>query len=165
MPRTASLNAIDRRLLMLMQQNSRISYQDLGTEVGLSTSAVNERVRKLFNEKIMTGCHARVDPRLVGLEIGAFLSVAIDTPGHEAEFLKRINMIPEIQECHHITGEFSFLLKAHLRNTDHLERLLTDGIKSVKGVTKTHTVIILSSPKDVPVVDCLSGSEHEKVEQ
>lgn len=155
MPKATFLNAVDRQLLVALQEDSRLSYQELGSKVGLSTSAANERVRKLFNEKVITGCHARVDPKLVGLEISALLSVAIDTPRHEAGFLQRIEETPEVQECHHITGEFSFLLKVHLRDTDHLECLLTDVIKSIKGVTRTNTNIVLSSPKDLPIVSCL----------
>jgi Lrp/AsnC family transcriptional regulator, leucine-responsive regulatory protein len=155
MPKTVFLDAVDRQLLMELQADSRPSYQELGSKVGLSTSATNERVRKLFNEKVTTGCHARVNPKLVGLEISALVSVTIDTPRHETKLLQRINETPEVQECHHITGEFSYLLKVHLRNTDHLEHLLTDVIKAIKGVTKTNTTIILSSPKDLPIVNCL----------
>jgi Lrp/AsnC family leucine-responsive transcriptional regulator len=155
MPKTTFLDLIDRRLLMLVQKDSRISHQELGSAVGLSTSAVNERVRRLSSENVITGCHARVDPTLVGLEIAAFLSVAIETPEQNAAFLELIRALPEVLECHHVTGEFSFLLKVQVCDTSHLELLLTNGIKSIKGVTRTLTAIILSSPKNLPVVDCL----------
>jgi Lrp/AsnC family leucine-responsive transcriptional regulator len=158
MPKAAFLDLIDRRLLMLLQKDSRTSYSELGSKVELSTSAVNERVRKLFSENVITGCHARVDPKAVGLEIGAFISVVIDTPNHNAAFLERIRKLPEVLECHHVTGEFSFVLKSLVRDTEHLELLLTDAIKSIPGVTRTHTMIILSSPKDLPIVNCLHDS-------
>lgn len=160
MPKAVFLDAVDRQLLMELQADSRPSYQELGSKVGLSTSATNERVRKLFKEKVTTGCHARVNPKLVGLEISALLSVAIDTPSHEKNFLRRIDETPDVQECHHITGEFSYLLKVHVRDTRHLECLLTDVIKSIKGVTRTNTTIILSSPKNLPIVNCLRNARQ-----
>ncbi len=155
MPKDAFLDGIDRRLLMLLQKDNRLTNHELGQMVNLSTSAVNERVRKLISEKVITGHHVRVDPKKINLGIGVYIFTAIDAPENNANFLKKMETLSQVLECHHITGEYSFLIKAQVRDTDHLEQLITNGIKSVKGVTKTQTSLILSSPISLAIIDCL----------
>ena len=162
MPKETFMDITDRKLLMLLQKDSSIPSHELGSKVGLSTSAVNERVRRLFNEKIITGAHARVNPKKVDLTIATFISISIDNPENNEQFLKRVGELPEILECHHVTGEYSFLLKALVRDTDHLEQLLTKGLKAAKGVISSQTMLILSSPKELPIVDCLNDMNNKK---
>jgi Lrp/AsnC family leucine-responsive transcriptional regulator len=158
MPKLSLPDETDRHLLESLQKDSQISHQELGALVGLSTSAVNERVRRLSAEGLITGYHAKVNPKLVGLGIGALLFVAIDSPEHNANFVKRILEMPEVQECDHVTGQFSYFLRVLVRDTDHLEQLLTTDIKSIAGVTRTETILVLSSPKNLPIVDCLHNT-------
>jgi Lrp/AsnC family transcriptional regulator, leucine-responsive regulatory protein len=141
------MDAIDRQLLTLLQANGRLSYNALGHQVGLSVSAVHERLRKLQVAGVLRGNVALVDPHAVGLDVCAFMQVLTDRPENEAVFRKQVGILPEVQECHHITGEFSYLLKIRTRSTLHFESLLQQ-IKSLPGVMRTYTHVVLSTQKE-----------------
>lgn len=141
------MDLVDKKLLFLLQEDGRTSCDSLSTEVGLSVSAVSERIKKLQKHKIITGWEARINPKKVGLELLAFVEIAIDGQVNTRLFLEQMEAIPEILECHHMTGGWSYLLKVRCKNTDHFENVLTK-IKTATGVSRTHTSIALSSPVD-----------------
>lgn len=147
------VDTIDREILRLTQQDGRLSYGDLGAKVGLSVSAVNERLKKLQSQGVIRGWVALANPRAIGLDICAFVQVLLDRPASTAPFVARMAECPEVLECHHVTGDFSYLLKVRARDTSHFEKVLTDLIKSVRGVVRTQTLIVLSSPKEITALD------------
>ncbi len=138
----------DTKLLKLIQRDARATNSRLGRLVGLSTSAVNERVRKMKKKGVLKDYVAILDPAAVGLDVCAFIQVLLRRPEDEGEFLERVRDLPEVLECHHVTGQFSYLLKVRTPNVSHLELLLRDAIKNLTGVTRTETMIVLSSPKE-----------------
>ena len=138
----------DRKLLRHIQRDARLSHSRLGRLVGLSTSAVNERLRKLKQQGILKKYVAILNPDSVSLEVCAFIQVLLRNPEDENAFLERVRDLPEVLECHHVTGQFSYLLKVRAPNVSHLELLLRDAIKNLEGVTRTETLIVLSSPKE-----------------
>ncbi|MCI0421112.1 MAG: Lrp/AsnC family transcriptional regulator [Acidobacteria bacterium] len=142
----------DWQLLQLVQENGKMAYADLGQRVGLSVSAVNERLKKLQTAGIVRGYVARLDPQALGLGICAFVQISINRPADEAAFLKQIATLSEVQECHHITGEFSYLLKVRVRGTAELEALIKNKIKTLNGIVQTHTLIALSTAKETPAL-------------
>lgn len=148
------LDAKDRRLLALLQKDASLSYADLGQEVGLSVSTVNERVRKLEAKGALTGYTVTVDPAALGLTLLAFIQVSLNDPKHEAAFLKAVAEDPAIQECHTVTGAHSYLLKARCRDTKHLQELLAGTIKAIPGITRTETMVALGTVKETGKVDC-----------
>jgi Lrp/AsnC family transcriptional regulator, leucine-responsive regulatory protein len=146
------VDRIDRQLLALLQQDSRVSLADLGQRVGLSISAVNERPKKLHARRVLRGFVALVDPPSVGLGLAAFVQVALDRPEREAAFVRRVAASPEVQECHHVTGDFSYLLEVRVRDTAHLEAFLGEEVKSTPGVVRTQTIVALSTRKETAAV-------------
>jgi Lrp/AsnC family transcriptional regulator, leucine-responsive regulatory protein len=144
----ADLDPIDRRLLALLQKDGRASYAELAKAVGLAVSSVNERVRKLAESGAITGTHAHVDPAAIGLELLAFIFVGWSDPTVEARFLKRVAEEPAVLECHHVTGSWNYLMKVRVRNTSMLEAFLGGAIKSVGGIERTESLIVLSSVKE-----------------
>jgi len=138
----------DRRILGLLQQDDRQSLAALGRQVGLAASSVNDRIRRLVTRGAIGGFHAHVVPEAVGLELLAFIFVGWSDPVAEAPFLKQISAASAVQECHHVTGEWNYLLKVRLANTRELEAFLNNVIKSVRGVQRTETLIVLSSAKE-----------------
>jgi Lrp/AsnC family transcriptional regulator, leucine-responsive regulatory protein len=146
------MDDIDRKLITIIQNEGRASYGELGAAVGLSVSAVNERLKKLTGTGVVTGWGARVEPRALGLDVLAFIQVLIDRPEHEEAFRAAMRAFPEVQECHHVTGEWSYLLKLRVAGTAALERFLSDRLKHLSGVIRTHSVIALSSIKDTPIL-------------
>lgn len=138
----------DRQLLKLVQTNSKLSYAELGEGVGLSISAVNERLKKLQAQGMIRDYVARLNPAGLGLDLLAFVAVVLAEPRHEPGFLERIAAVPEIQECHHVTGDFSYLLKVRVKNTSALEKLLKEQLKTIPGLVRTYTSIVLSTAKE-----------------
>lgn len=138
----------DRQLLALVQRDAKLAQAELARRVGLSTAAVNERLRKLEQLGVIRRYTAVVDPKAVGMGIAAYVEVFIEHPRHEPAFLERVLAMDEVQECHHITGEFSLLLKVRVRDMDALHELLMRNLNAQDGVRQTRTVMVLSTVKE-----------------
>ena len=138
----------DRRILMLVQRDAKMPQAEIARRVKLSTAAVNERLRKLENAGFIRRYVAVVDPKAVGAPVAAFVEVFIEHPRFEPAFIERVLAVDEVQECHHITGEFSLLLKVRVRDMEALQELLIHRINGLEGVRQTRTVIVLSTSKE-----------------
>jgi Lrp/AsnC family transcriptional regulator, leucine-responsive regulatory protein len=138
----------DRRLLDLVQRDATLSQAEMARKVGLSAAAVNERLKKLERAGAIRRYTAVVDPKATGGSIAAFVEVFIEHPRHEPEFIRRMLALDEVQECHHITGEFSLLLKIRVRDMEALQQLLLRRLNGLDGVRQTRTVIVLSTLKE-----------------
>lgn len=141
---TTVLDGIDRQLLKELQQDSKRSLKDIGASVGLSAPSVLERVRKLESAGIIKGYQALLDARKVGLDIAAFIGVSIVTPKQLNLFEHWVESVPQVMECHHVTGGHTLLLKVKTRNTKDLEGLIS-RIRSMEGVATTETMVVLST--------------------
>jgi Lrp/AsnC family transcriptional regulator, leucine-responsive regulatory protein len=142
------LDAKDRRILALVQRDGKMSQATIAKHVGLSTAAVNERLKKLELAGVIRRFCALVDPRAVGMQVTAFIEVFIDHPRYEEPFFKRMLDLDEVQECHHITGEFSVLLKVRVRDMESLQKLVISQLNGTEGVRQTRTVMVLSTVKE-----------------
>lgn len=118
-----SLDDVDRRILMELTQSGRLSFAELGRRVNLSPPAVTERVQRLERAAVITGYHAQVDPRKLGYELTAIVRVK-PSPGRLPKIPELAKQIPEVSECHRITGEDCFYITVHLRSIDELSGLL-----------------------------------------
>lgn len=135
------LDTTGRKLLGALQTNARLSFSELGRQVGLSQPAVAERVKRFEADGLITGYHAALDLAKLGLPIQAYVRL-ITPPEKYARFLKLIATWPEVLECHHVSGEDSFVLKIAVSSTAHLEEL----INRFTPFGPTKTAIVLSSP-------------------
>lgn len=145
--RGSTLDEIDIKLLTLLQKDGRISQQDLAAEVGLSSPATGERLRKLEDRGIIVQYTAVVDPKKLGRDVTAFVAVGIDGSQHYPAFVAKALAHPEILECHAITGQGSHLLKIRTPSTTSLENLLAQ-VQSWRGAHWTQTNIVLSVLKE-----------------
>jgi Lrp/AsnC family leucine-responsive transcriptional regulator len=143
-----NLDPKDLQILAIVQSDARTAQAEIGRRVGLSAAAVCERLKKLEHQGVIAGYEARIDPTAVRCDITAFIEVSIEHQRHEDTFVARILDLPEIQECHHVTGEFSCLLKVKVRDRLELKRVLLEEINALPGVRQTRTVIALDSPKE-----------------
>ena len=142
------LDDIDRRLLDLLQADGTQSMAELSKAIGVAPSTLSDRVKRLGRLGAITGTHAHVDPHALGLSLLAFVFVGWSDGVVEAEFLKRIAEVPEVLECHHVTGGWNYLLKVRVKDTRALEAFLGTVLKQIKGLQRTETLIVLSSPKE-----------------
>lgn len=158
--RDDKLDEIDLKLLGLLQVDGRMSQHDLAEAVGLSSPATGERVRKLVDRGVIRRFAALLEPKKLGQDVTAFISVGIDGSRHYPDFVEHARTHPEILECHAVTGSGSHMLKVRTENTSTLERLLAE-IQSWSGVTRTTTSIVLSVAKETQVVPLHSDSPSE----
>jgi Lrp/AsnC family transcriptional regulator, leucine-responsive regulatory protein len=135
-----TLDSIDYKIVSALAADARISYAELGRRVGLSPSAVAERVRQLESEKAILGYRALLDEKAFGYSVIAFIRLTCDNT-HYRPFLKFLPSLDAVQECHHITGGDAFLIKVTLSSIDQLEplieRLLPYGMPTTSVVLST----------------------------
>ena len=144
----SALDAIDRKILGLLQENAKIPQAKVAKEVGLTAPSVNERIRKLEKNGFIRGYVALLDEHKLGQDIAAFVEVFIEHPKFEEGFIEAVEALDEVLECHHITGEFSLLLKVRVEDMAAFRRLLIEKLNSIRGVRQTRTLIVLATAKD-----------------
>jgi Lrp/AsnC family leucine-responsive transcriptional regulator len=126
----------------------------------MSQPAVAERLKKLEQEGVIVGYAARVDPRRLGKDITAFIGVGIEHPKYNQGFAKKILGMADVLECHHVTGQDSYLLKVKTESTEALDRLISEQIRTIAGVTRTHTTIVMSSVKELSYIKPVFKENH-----
>lgn len=135
------LDRLDAGILRLLQQDARISYAELGRQIGLSTPATMERVRKLEDAGVIRGYHAEVSLDAVGLPLRAFIKVTI--AGDKLEkFASVVRRVREVREAHRVTGAESYMVQVAVRDIAHLEQV----IDSLAPYVATQTSMVLASP-------------------
>ena len=149
------LDDTDRRILALVQKDASLAQAEIGKRVGLSTAAVHERVKKLEAAGVIKRWTAVVDPAAVGAHVCAFVEVFFEHPRFEKGFIERVKKIEAVLECHHITGEFSLLLKVRAADMPSLQALLLDQLSGQEGVRQTRTVMVLSTVKEETFVETM----------
>lgn len=138
------MEATDRRIVDLLRQDGRLSFTDLGRLLGLSTSAAHQRVRRLEERGVITGYTARIDAGRVGLPITAFISVIPVDPAAPDDIPERLRELVEIEACHSVAGDESYILKVRVGSPTALEDLIA-RIRAAAAVS-TRTTVVLSTP-------------------
>ena len=150
------IDQIDLKILSILQEHGRSRLADIADEVELSAPAVMERVKKLEAGGVITGYQALLDSKKVGKDITAFIGVSVGHQGDIDKFAAQMLKYRDVLECHHVTGDESFILKVKSANTGSLEKLLGE-IRSVEGVTRTVTKIVLSTAKESQTLELDAG--------
>lgn len=141
------LDEIDVTIIDILQKNGRTRRNDLAQAVDLSIPSVSERLKKLEENGIIIGYAAYVDPKKVGKDITAFITVTVDSSKHYSSFIEHAKATEEILEIHSVTGMGTHLMKIRTENTSTLEKLLSK-IQAWSGVMNTTTSIVLSTMKE-----------------
>ena len=145
------MEKLDRQILALLAREGRMSYTDIGRETGLSTSAAQQRVRRLEQRGVIKGYRAVLDAAELGLMVTAFVAIKPFDPSQPDDAPDRLHHIEEIISCYSVAGEPNYLLKVQVPSMSHLESLLA-RIRS-DGKVSTHTTTVLSIPyEDRPPV-------------
>src|SRR5215831_8343462 len=133
----------DEKILQLLQQDCSRSLSELGSLVGLSVAGVNHRLHNLRTRGYIRAYVALINGKAIGLEICTFVSLTIDRPQQERAFIKKVSLMPEVQECHQTAGEHSFLLRIAVRDLSALDHFLRTKLKVLPGVSAVHSSIVL----------------------
>jgi Lrp/AsnC family leucine-responsive transcriptional regulator len=143
---------MDLKAAAHLQTAGRESWTRLAELLGVTGPAAADRVRRLEERGVIRGYAALLDPEAVGARLTAFVAVTLEHPKHRRAFLKRVEALAEVQECHHVAGDDDYLLKVRCSGTGHLDRVLSEELKGVPGVLRTRTTIVLGTLKETTVL-------------
>ncbi len=152
---TASPDRVDRRILELLRRDGRMAHAAIAKEVGLSGAAVHERVKKLEQRGVIAGYSAILDPEKLGREHVAFCMITLsegDEFAADDPIVARICEEPDVLEFHRIAGQDCYLVKVRTATNKDIERLLR-RIRSIRGVARTRTTIVLSTELEKPTIE------------
>lgn len=136
------LDDIDKKIIYILMDNSKSSLAIIAKEVGISTTAVHQRIKKLENAGIIENSISIINPRKIGYKVISFIGLYLDQPSHYEETIKSLNGIKEVVEAYYITGTYTAFLKVICRDNDDL-MLILNKIQKLTGVNRTETFISL----------------------
>ena len=140
------VDGIDRKILKFLIKNARMPYLEIARECGVSGAAIHQRIKKLEDAGVIMGSRMVVDPKKLGFDVCAFISIRISDNSLQMQTVEKLKHIPEIVECHFITGTYNVMVKLYCIDNDHLMNTIFDGILSIPGISSTQTYISLNEP-------------------
>jgi len=149
-----TLDNIDKKILCYLQENARITNAQLSKEIGLSPAPTLERVKKLEAAGYIDGYHAQVNKKKLHLGVCVFLQaslVATDKSKFES-FKQKINNIPEVVECHHMTGASDFLIKVYTKDIETYNKFVLDKLISLEEIGNLQSMVVLDTYKDSKIL-------------
>ncbi len=142
------MDIIDSNILEALKQNGRSTTSDISKKVNLSIPAVSERIKKLEGADIIQHYTVKVNREKMGYHLLVTILITIDETANIYHFRETIIKQSEVIECYHIIGEYDYMLKVLLKNRSELESFISNKLKSIKGVQKTNTILVLSTLKE-----------------
>ena len=144
------LDAIDLRILDLLQQQGRLTMTELGESVGLSTSPCSQRVKRLEQLGVISGYHARINPQALGNGLLVFVEITLAEKSEHIfnQVRQALELIPEVQECHLIAGRFDYLVKARLGGMGEYRRLLGTILKQMPVASQSNSYVVMEEIKE-----------------
>jgi len=148
------LDNIDKNILRELQQNARISNVELATRVGLSATPCLNRVKRLESQGCIEQYTIRIDPVAVGAELLVFVELRLDRTSKDVfnNFRQVVVKLPEILECHLVSGDFDYLLKARVADMQAYRKLLGETLLSLPHVNSTRSYMVMESAKETAVL-------------
>lgn len=148
--RPRDLDKIDRKILRILQDEGRISFTELGERVGLSTTPCTERVRRLEREEVITGYYARLDPGWVKASLLVFVEISLAYKSGDIfeEFRRAALRLPNVLECHLVSGDFDYLLKARISEMASYRKLLGSTLLTMPHVRESKSYLVMEEVKE-----------------
>lgn len=137
------IDDVDRKILSFLVNNARMPFLEIARECGISGAAVHQRVRKLETNGVISGSRLIVKPGTLGLNVCAFISLSLSEDNKYPEVVAALKHVPEIVECHFVTGKAALFLKVYCLDNDHLMEILLNTIQRIPYVQSTDTMISL----------------------
>jgi len=152
------LDKIDRKILAVLQQDGRISITDLAEQVGLSVTPCGERVKRMEKERVILGYHARLDPHALELSLLVFVEIKLSAKSGVIfeQFKREIIKLPSVLECHLVSGDFDYLIKARIPGMADYRTLLGDILLALPGAQESRSYIVMEEVKEtlsLPLAD------------
>ena len=150
------IDAIDRKILKYLITNARMPFLEIARKCGISGAAIHQRIKKLDESGVILGSRLVVDPKMLGFDVCAYIGIRLQDVSILMQTVDRLKQIPEIVECHFITGTYNLFVKLYCVDNEHLMTTLCDRILAIPGISTTQTYISLNEAFHRPIyVDCL----------
>jgi Lrp/AsnC family leucine-responsive transcriptional regulator len=149
-----TLDKLDRNILRIMQEDGRISMKELGERVGLSITPCIERVKRMERDGVITGYYAKVEPAALGAKLLVFVEITLNQKSASAfeQFRSAVLHIPEVQECHLVSGDFDYLIKARIHEMAEYRKLLGDMLLQLPGAAQSKSYVVMEEIKETLVL-------------
>ena len=149
------LDRIDRMILEILQKQGRIAISELAAMVNLTTTPCSERVKRLERDGIIMGYHARLSPELLDKRLLVFLEIKLSAKSGDVfeQVARDLADIPEVLECHLISGEFDYLVKARLKEMSAFRKLLGNILKKLPASASSHSYVVMEEVKESSYLD------------
>lgn len=147
------IDNLDKKILSILSKNARIPFKDVAEECGVSRAAVHQRVQRLIESGVIIGSGFDVNPMSLGYHTCTYVGITLERGSMYKEVVKRLELIPEVVECHFTTGPYTMVAKLYARDNEQLMHLLNGQLQEISGVVSTETLISLeqSFKRDIPV--------------
>ena len=136
------LDSVDKEIIYMLMDNAKTSLAHISKNVGISTTAVHQRLKKLEQAGVIENSISFLNPRKIGYKVVSYIGVFLDQPSHYHDAIKALKDVNEVVEAHYTTGNYTIFLKVLCRDNDHLMEIL-NKLQKLKGVTRTETIISL----------------------
>jgi Lrp/AsnC family transcriptional regulator for asnA, asnC and gidA len=137
------IDDLDRKILSLITKNARIPYLEVARECKVSGAAIHQRIQRLTRMGVITGSEFVISPKKIGFSTCAYVGIFLDSASLYPEVVQELKKIPEITQCHYITGGYSIFIKIFTRNNEDLKHVLHDKVQAIQGISRTETFISL----------------------
>ena len=158
---TYHIDQVDQKILSFLVNNARMPFLEIARECGVSGAAIHQRVKRLEKNGVITGSRLMVKPQALGLNVCAFISINISEADKYNEVIANLKKIPEVVECHFVTGKAALLLKVYCLDNDHLMEILLNTIQNIPHIQSTETMISLDQSIERLLADCPVLTRHD----
>ncbi len=145
---TYHIDATDQKILSFLVKNARMPFLEIARECGVSGAAIHQRVKRLEAAGVITGSRLLVKPQAIGLNVCAFVSISLSEASKYNEVVASLKKIPEVVECHFVTGKYALLVKIYCLDNEHLMEVLLNTIQKIPFIQATETMIALDEAID-----------------
>jgi len=147
------IDNLDKKILSILSKNARIPFKDVAEVCNVSRAAVHQRMQRLIESGVITGSGFDVNPMSLGYHTCTYVGITLERGSMYKEVVKRLELIPEVVECHFTTGPYTMMAKLYARDNEQLMHLLNGQLQEIHGVVSTETLISLeqSFKRDIPV--------------
>lgn len=141
------LDSLDKKILSYLMKNARIPFTEIARKCKVSGAAIHQRVQRMQETQIIAGSQYLINQKAMGYSTCAFIGIQVNLTAqstHDAVFKKLLD-VPEIVECHHISGKYSLLIKIYTHDNEHLKKTIVEKIQIIPEITNTETFVSLQA--------------------
>ncbi|HEY3370476.1 MAG TPA: Lrp/AsnC ligand binding domain-containing protein [Prolixibacteraceae bacterium] len=148
-----NIDELDEKILKLITKNARIPFLEVARECGVSGAAIHQRVQRLLNLGVVSGSEFLVNPQKMGYFTCAYMGIHLEKAKYHQQVVAELTKIPEVVECHYVTGSYAIFIKVQTKTNKHLKKLIDEDLQEIEGIARTETFISLEMEfkRQVPI--------------